>query len=147
MRLLVLALLGLLFLAGCAQPPGNGVPPTDIAITGFNYVPQTLTIGVGDTVTWRNDDTVAHTVTGLGFDSGSIPPGGTYSYTFAQTGTFSYRCVFHPTLPEGSITVTGGTIPASPGGSPDTISTPPASQPPPPPPSNGDGNPPPGGGY
>ncbi|MEO9307916.1 MAG: plastocyanin/azurin family copper-binding protein [Nitrososphaera sp.] len=70
----------------------------------FSLSPSTLEVQVNDTVTWKNQDTAAHTVTtgkpGLGFDgridSGIIPPGGTFSYTFTKTGLYQYYCLFHP---------------------------------------------------
>ncbi|MDE1843377.1 MAG: hypothetical protein KGH95_06990, partial [Thaumarchaeota archaeon] len=70
----------------------------------FSLSPSTLEVQVNDTVTWKNQDTVAHTVTtgkpGLGFDgridSGIIQPDGTFSYTFTKTGLYQYYCLFHP---------------------------------------------------
>lgn len=65
------------------------------------YTPSILNISPGDTVTWANDDNVGHTVTnGLPyrnqteviFDSGMIPPGKTYSFTFQDSGTYKYFC-------------------------------------------------------
>ncbi len=51
----------------------------------------------GTTVQWINDDSVAHTVTADGgaFDSGSLAPGATFSFTFSQAGDFPYYCHFH----------------------------------------------------
>ncbi|MDC0526867.1 PQQ-binding-like beta-propeller repeat protein [Euryarchaeota archaeon] len=57
-----------------------------------NYDPDTLTIKKGSTVIWTNDDNSLHTVTedDDGFDSGSISPGNTWSYTFNTVGTYDY---------------------------------------------------------
>ena len=71
--------------------------------TAFN--PKTLTVTKGTTVTWVNDDPVAHDVTGADFQSGSIGKGGSYSHTFDTVGTFNYRCTVHPGM-DGTITVT-----------------------------------------
>lgn len=76
---------------------GNQVSST---ISNFSFQPKTITIKVGDTVTWKNNDSAAHTVTADNgsFDSGSIGRGGTYSRTFTQTGTYPYYCSLHPNM-------------------------------------------------
>ena len=53
---------------------------------------------LGTTVTWTNNDTMAHTVTAVdnSFDSGMIAPGQSWSYTFDRPGTFEYYCTLHP---------------------------------------------------
>ncbi len=79
-----------------------------VEIKNFAYNPLTITITSGTTVTWTNNDSVPHTVTSVtgAFDSGSISPGSTFSYTFNQTGTFEYGCTIHPSIPHGTVTVT-----------------------------------------
>jgi len=69
-----------------------------VNISGFAYIPQTLTVFVGTTVTWTNNDSVVHTVTSDNnlFDSGNIATGATFSHTFEQKGTFNYHCTIHP---------------------------------------------------
>ena len=80
------------------------------------YDPLELEVAVGTTVTWTNDDQVAHTVTSGtsdgtagepdgAFDSGFIDPGGTWSYTFTEAGSFAYYCTPHPWM-KGTVTVT-----------------------------------------
>lgn len=62
------------------------------------YMPNPVTVNVGSSVTWTNTDTVAHTSTsntGV-FNSGSLAPGGTFSFTFQSAGTYPYHCSFHP---------------------------------------------------
>jgi plastocyanin len=65
-----------------------------VTITSAGFQPGTLTVKVGDIVTWSNADTAAHTVTsdtaGL-FDSGPISQGATFKFTFSQAGTFTYH--------------------------------------------------------
>ena len=68
------------------------------------FVPSTVTIEVGDTVTWDNTDTAAHTATGGNptdgpsgvFDSSLIMAGGSFSHTFEAAGMFDYFCMVHP---------------------------------------------------
>ncbi len=71
---------------------------TEVEISGFAFVPATITIPVGTTVTWFNKDSVAHTVSSREdvFDSGNLSGGATFSYTFDQIGSFEYYCKFHP---------------------------------------------------
>ncbi len=68
------------------------------------FVPTTLTVKRGTEITWTNTDTAEHTVTGAGFDSGLIRPGGTFVRRFDTVGSFDYRCTVHPTM-QGTINV------------------------------------------
>ncbi len=81
-----------------APTPGPTPTITEVEISGFAFVPATITIPVGTTVTWFNKDSVAHTVSSREdvFDSGNLSGGATFSYTFDQNGSFEYYCKFHP---------------------------------------------------
>jgi predicted secreted protein with PEFG-CTERM motif len=78
------------------------------------FVPSTVTIEAGETVTWDNTDTAAHTATsgstsdsdsvGAVFDSSLIMAGGSYSHTFDTPGTYVYFCMVHPWM-EGTVIV------------------------------------------
>jgi plastocyanin len=75
--------------------------------SGLSYSPATYTVVVGTTVTWLNNDTATHSITennGL-FDSGPLPPGASFSYTFTQPGIYHYSCLYHPWM-AGIIVVT-----------------------------------------
>jgi len=74
------------------------------AESGTCFLPGEVTIGVGESVTWHNDSTAAHTVTsgnpedgpdGL-FDSGLFLGGDTFSHTFTEAGEYQYFCQIHP---------------------------------------------------
>jgi plastocyanin len=69
-----------------------------INIVNFTFTPGTLTVKAGTTVTWANNDTTTHRPTSDNgvFDSGDLAPGATFSFTFNNTGTFSYHCSIHP---------------------------------------------------
>jgi len=76
------------------------------------FIPSTVVITVGGTVTWENTDTAAHTSSsgtpadgpsGV-FDSSLIMAGGSYSHTFDTAGTFDYFCMVHPWM-EGTVIV------------------------------------------
>ena len=68
-----------------------------IDISGMAFSPSTLTISVGDTVTWTNQDSAPHSATGDNgeFDSGTLSNGQTFSFTFTTTGTYTYHCAIH----------------------------------------------------
>ncbi len=67
------------------------------------YTPDSLTlvIGVNNTVTWTNNDSVHHTVTttsapsGASFNSGNMNGGVTCTHTFTVPGTYQYDCAYH----------------------------------------------------
>ncbi|GAB6878453.1 hypothetical protein JCM17823_07270 [Halorubrum gandharaense] len=94
----------------------------DVAMTADEFVPEVLTISVGDTVVWENTSSRAHTVTAYenaipeaadyfasgGFDDertareafwdefgGSLENGDRYEVTFAEPGRYDYVCVPH----------------------------------------------------
>ena len=72
----------------------------NVEISGFAFVPSTLTVPVGTTVIWTNKDSVTHTVTSNDnlFNSGNLANGATFQYTFTQKGTFDYHCSIHPSM-------------------------------------------------
>jgi plastocyanin len=85
-------------------PPSSGASssvtiPRGAEVLGNRaFNPGEVTVAVGDTVTWMNTDTVSHTSTSnaAGWDSGTIPAGRQFSFTFATAGTFPYQCRIHP---------------------------------------------------
>ena len=79
------------------------------------YIPGTITIQPGEAVTWVNDDDKPHTATGGGWDTGTLEPGQSAKVDFAEVGTFTYACQFHPVM-TGSVVV-GGAV-ATPAASP-----------------------------
>lgn len=62
------------------------------------FNPDELDVAVGTTVTWTNTDSISHTSTSnaAGWDSGTVAPGGRFSFAFQTAGTFSYHCSIHP---------------------------------------------------
>jgi len=95
-------------------PAGTSVPGCEQSNECF--LPARITVNVGATVTWTNDDTAAHTVTsGAGaapdghFDSSLFMAGTSFDVTFPESGTFDYFCMVHPWM-LGTVIV-GGTAP------------------------------------
>ena len=110
-----LILVALIMLAACgpnAGPtPAGTLPPIQpggakVSISNFAFDPAALTITTGTTVTWTNNDTVAHNVIGDdgSWGSKSLAQNDTFSYTFATAGTYAYHCGVHPSM-KGTITV------------------------------------------
>lgn len=75
-----------------------------VDVAGFRYQPATVTLAAGGTVTWTNRDSAPHTVTGDGFDSGTLEDEATYAHTFPTPGTYAYRCAFHGSM-RGTVVV------------------------------------------
>lgn len=84
-----------------AMPPGGESASGDaVKIADFNFSPATLNVKAGTKVTFTNEDGFAHTVTAKdkSFDSGNLDQGDTFEHTFAEAGTFEYRCAIHNSM-------------------------------------------------
>ncbi|HLW66872.1 MAG TPA: cupredoxin family copper-binding protein [Gemmataceae bacterium] len=81
-----------------------------VTITDGSFQPGEMRVAPGSTIQWMNKGQKPHTVSAIdgSWDSGNIPPGGSYSKTFNQAGTFAYRCNLHPQM-RGSVIVEQGT--------------------------------------
>lgn len=79
-----------------------------VTIKDFAFSPQVLTVPVGTTVTWTNEDMTQHTVysNDKTFVSDILAQGDTFSFTFDTPGTYDYICSLHPNM-TGQIVVTG----------------------------------------
>ena len=66
-------------------------------IDNFNFSPQALTVPVGATVTWINQDDVPHTVVSEDkrFKSRALDTDERFSFTFNAAGTYDYFCSMH----------------------------------------------------
>ena len=95
---LLLAGAGVLWATASGAESGKAAPHT-VAIDGTAYVPETIVVKKGDTVTWVNKDPFPHTVTAAGkFDSKSIAANGKWSYRAKTAGEFPYICTLHPNM-------------------------------------------------
>ena len=82
--------------------------PGTVAMKDVKFVPDRLTIKVGETVTWRNDESLDHNVVaqkGAKFQSRAFGKGGTYTFTAKKPGTIDYVCTLHPGM-DGQLIVT-----------------------------------------
>jgi LPXTG-motif cell wall-anchored protein len=87
-------------------PIATAAASTTVTIENFAFSPKSITVDVGDTVTWRNNDDVAHSATAEdgSFDTGTFGNGRSRSETFDTAGTFHYICTPHPFM-KGTVEV------------------------------------------
>lgn len=129
-------LIGATLLSGFGLAPAAGARPAAQEVTvemrNIAFEPRTVTVPAGTTVVWVNRDAFAHTVTADNgsFDSGLIPPGGAFRFTFERPGTYPYYCVPHGG--PGGVGMAGLVVVTAPGPSP-TPARPTATPVPPPP--------------
>jgi hypothetical protein len=98
--------------ARSARDPGE-------TISDYKYTPATLTVHLGDTVTWTNNGPTEHTATANdgSFDTGLLQKGAGASHTFTHAGTFTYFCKIHPFMHGTIIVLAAAVTPAQPASS------------------------------
>jgi len=82
-----------------------------VRIVNLAFEPAEVTIPTGTAVSWMNEDSVPHTVTSTdgAFDSGIFDPGGNFTWTFDQPGSFPYACQIHPQM-QGTVVAEGEAV-------------------------------------
>jgi plastocyanin len=118
--LLVSAAVCVLGAGGFAFAAGVATKGVNIRSTGFT--PRTVTVVGGDTVQWRNLDTVNHQIVANNgaFASAAIRPNGTYARRMDTPGSFPYHDALKPTL-RGTVRVTGAAPSVSAGVTPPIV--------------------------
>jgi plastocyanin len=100
---IVILILGIVAFSGCTQNQQNTTvqnAPNTVIIQNFAFNPDTITVPVGTTVTWINQDSATHDVvsdTGA-FTSPRLNTGDNYTYIFTQAGEYPYICGIHPSM-------------------------------------------------
>jgi plastocyanin len=92
--------------APAAKPAAKKPAPAPKPVTGYvtikdlKFSPTGMTVKVGTTVVWTNNDTHNHTVQSEHniFSSANLAPGKSFSYTFNSVGTYNYYCAIHPDM-------------------------------------------------
>ncbi|WP_409465679.1 cupredoxin family copper-binding protein [Amycolatopsis sp. GA6-003] len=88
-------------LAAPVTPPAAAASQT-VMMQDYAYAPASLTVRVGDTVTWIQHDTAPHDVVTtsapVAFRSPQLSQGQSWNYTFRTPGTYSYYCSVHPDM-------------------------------------------------
>lgn len=92
------------YAAQAAAPAG----PT-VKIDNFVFGPEAITVSVGTTVTWINQDDIPHTVVAndKSFKSKVLDSDERFSFTFTKAGEYGYFCSLHPHM-TGKVIVKAG---------------------------------------
>jgi plastocyanin len=95
----------LLETSAAAQPAAGPI----VKIDNFTFGPPVVTVGVGTTVTWVNQDDIPHTVVANDhtFKSKVMDTDEKFSFTFTKPGEYGYFCSLHPHM-TGKVVVRGG---------------------------------------
>lgn len=99
----------LLMVGGMGAWPASAAQ-RGVSIHDFSFDPANVTINVGDSVRWTNDEGIggpSHTATSDTqgqFDSGVLTPGQSHTETFNGAGTFAYHCSIHTSM-QGTVVV------------------------------------------
>lgn len=94
--------------AASSTPAASSGGAVAITIKNIQFDPKTVTVKVGQTITWTNDDGFAHNVTaqkGATFKSDNLNHGATFEFKADKPGTIQYVCTIHAGQ-SGTITVT-----------------------------------------
>jgi plastocyanin len=105
------ALLALASVVACSSndaAAGEPVATTEVQLPkSYRFEPVAITVPVGSTVTWTNDDNFTHNVTFEGSEPMTMSPGASTTRAFDSAGTFAYQCTLHPQDMQGTVEVTG----------------------------------------
>ena len=86
--------------ASATSAPNTSGTVFEVKISGFAFEENTVTIKVGDTVTWTNHESATHTVAADdgSFISSNLKNDASFSHTFDSAGTYPYHCGFHSSM-------------------------------------------------
>ncbi len=92
--------------SGTTTTAAGGASGGQVVMKSFAFDPASVTVKVGDSVTWTNNDSATHTVTADNgeFKSSDIAPGATFTQKFDKAGTYPYHCSIHPSM-KGTVVV------------------------------------------
>jgi plastocyanin len=92
--------------SAASAPIAHKSASASVTMGDFFFSPKSVTVAVGDTVTWRNNGDAPHNATADdgSFQTPDLNKGQSASETFNRSGTFSYICTIHPQM-TGSVRV------------------------------------------
>jgi plastocyanin len=109
---LAAAMLQAVFIAALVTFPARAAPAAEtiVKIDNFAFGPQRLTVAIGTTVRWENEDDIPHNIasTSKVFRSKVLDTHDSFSFTFTAAGVFDYFCSLHPHM-TGTIVVEAAT--------------------------------------
>ena len=87
----------ILMVAGRSRTYGAAMedkPTAQVKIDNFVFSPNPLTVPVGSTIRWTNQDDIPHNVVSedKSFKSKVLDTDETFTYTFTKPGTYTYFC-------------------------------------------------------
>jgi plastocyanin len=91
---------------GAATQAAGNAASVEVSISGFAFAPASITVAVGGTVTWTNNDNAAHTIAAKdgSFTSPALAQGQSWSHKFTAAGSVDYACSIHPAM-QGTVVV------------------------------------------
>ncbi len=110
-------------IAAPAVAQTSGAPAATIGMTNtLSFTKDTVRVEVGETVRWKNNSVIVHTVTAdpeeatmdesmrlpegaASFHSGNLEPDETFEYTFETPGRYRYFCVPHEAAMRATVIV------------------------------------------
>lgn len=94
------ATLFLALLPLAAHAGGDEGKTHKIVIEEFSFMPEAITVRVGDSVEWVNTDPVPHTATekNRAWDTDMMRKNEIGKMTFTTPGVIEYKCDYHPIM-------------------------------------------------
>ncbi len=95
---IIVSVLLAILVTSFVQIPASGGTAHTVHLDDKQFSPAQITIKVGDTVEWINDESITHEVTIQGVTGGDSPDlflNDNWDFTFDTVGTYKYRCVYH----------------------------------------------------
>lgn len=123
LSLAIVLFTGIGLLNGPAVAQTNSEPAVVVGMTNtLTFTPDTVLVQVGETVVWKNDSVIVHTVTAddeeatmdesvrlpegaQPFNSGDLEPEEMFEYTFDVPGRYRYFCIPHEAAMRGTVIV------------------------------------------
>ncbi len=93
-------ILTILTISGCSQKQELTQEQTDntIIIKDFEFNPNVITVNLGTTITWINQDSAPHTIKFSNSESQKLNNGDSFKFQFNNKGTYDYICGLHPSM-------------------------------------------------
>jgi plastocyanin len=83
--------------AAAAKTAAAAPSETTVTVKAFQFAPDPITVKIGATVKWVNEDEALHDVTASdkSYKGDLEKAGGSFEHTFDKAGTYDYVCSLH----------------------------------------------------